>query len=495
MVGAALVLPVPVLAGDWPDPSVVRGDDGYVAVTTSGGWSPSFRILRSSDLTSWRIAGSVFKRPPAWAKTKFWAPELGRLGRRYAIFYSALSRRPRSGYCLGVATAPSAAGPYRDIGRPLRCGRLGSIDPFPIRDELGRLHLLWKQDGNRFGLPTPIYAQRLSEDGRRLLGRPQEILRNTEPWEGRVVEAPSVARLGRYFYLFYSANLCCTPRCAYAIGVARSPTLLGPWQKHPGNPILRGGNGWLCPGHPSLAPNGEGGLKVFFHAYRSGAGVLAGRQLLADDVVIGPDEWPRIGTGVPSLPVAGAPAPDFEDSFTGPWLAYDWEWPTERIPRFRLRNGLRLTAGLKTGRRVDAGVLGRRVGTDRFVATAVALRRPLRRRELAGLASYGGGFEGIGAAVGRDRLVLWQRRRGRYEVLAEAAPPGSDVVYLRMTQHARIVSFAASGDGVTWQALGGEMVTPVEESARIALTAGGRRQAVARFAHVSLRGEPEPERR
>ena len=490
LVGAALALPAPVLGGDWPDPSFIRDGGGYTAVTTSGGWSPSFRVLHSSDLRDWRIVGSAFRRPPHWVKTSLWAPELARLNGGYAIFYSARPRRKRSWYCLGVATAPSPAGPYRDMGRPLRCGRHGSIDPFPVRDERGRLYLLWKQDGNEFRRPTPIYAQRLSEDGRRLRGRPRELIRNTQPWEGRVVEAPTVIRRDGYFYLFYSANLCCTPRCAYAVGVARSPTLLGRWEKFAGNPILRDGNGWRCPGHPSIVPDAGGELRTLFHAYRDGAGVLAGRQLLADRVDFGADGWPRIGTGLPPPPTAGAPSSDFSDAFAGPWLAFEWEWPTERPPRVRVRDGLRLAARRRSGRRVDAALLSRRVGADRYTATAAVARRGLRGRALAGLASYGGGFEAIGMAVGARRLILWQRRDGRYRVLAQAGAPSTDFVHLRLIARGRRIRFEFSGDGQPWQPLAEERVTPVEESARVALTAGGRRGAVARFVRVSLSAQP-----
>ena len=485
-----MALPVPVLGGDWPDPSVIRDGDGYTAVTTSGGWSPSFRILRSGDLASWRIVGSAFRRPPPWARTQLWAPELTRLNRGYAIFYSALPRRRRSWYCLGVATGRRPAGPFRDRGRPLRCGRHGSIDPFPTRDERGRLYLLWKEDCNEFGRPTRIFAQRLSEDGQRLRGHPRELLRNTEPWEGRVVEAPAVVRRDGFFYLFYSANLCCTPRCDYSVGVARSPTLLGPFQKYAGNPILRGGNGWRCPGHPAVVPDPSGELRTLFHAYREGDGVLAGRQLLVDEVAFAEDGWPRIGAGVPPPPLPGAPSSAFSEPFTGPFLALDWEWPTQRAPSIRVRRGLRLTAGRRSGRRIDAAVLARRVGTERYLATTIVSRRGLRGSELSGLASYGGGFEAIGAAVGRRRLVLWERRRGRYGVLAEAAAPASDFVHLRLKARERVVRFEVSGDGSAWETVGEERLTPVAESARLALTAGGRRGAVGRFVRASLEEQP-----
>ena len=498
LAGAALALPVPVLGGDWPDPSFIRDGSGYVAVTTSGGWAPTFRVLRSDDMRGWRIAGSAFTRPPGWARTGLWAPEITRLNGGYAIFYSALPRtrwwaragRPgRPWYCLGVATAPAAVGPYRDIGRPLRCSRRGSIDPHPVRDERGRLHLLWKQDGNEFSRPTPILAQRLSEDGRRLRGRPHEIIRNGASWEGRVVEAPTVIRRDGYFHLLYSANLCCTERCAYAVGVARSRTLLGRWRKFSGNPILRSGNGWRCPGHTSVVTGADGGLEVLFHAYRTGAGLLIGRQLLADRLTFTPDGWPRIGRGVPAAPRAGAPSTAFSDSFLGPALAPEWEWLVEGRPRMKVSNGLWLRAPARSGRRADAGVLARRVGTDRYVATVTVDRAALRGHALAGIASYQSRSVAIGMAVGRSRLIVWQRRKGRYRLLAQTRAPAAPLVRLRLTGHWRTVRFAFASGGGAWTAAGGDRKTPVEESARLALTAGGARRARVRFTAATLTEE------
>jgi xylan 1,4-beta-xylosidase len=501
LVSAVLVLPVPVLGGDWPDPSLVREGGTYTAVSTSGAWAPSFRLLYSSDLHDWQIGGSVFRRMPRWAAGALWAPEITRLNGGYAIFYSARPRRTwwmahrrsfhrrQTWYCLGVATAPGPGGPYRDRGRPLRCSRFGSIDPFPVRDERGRLYLLWKEDGNEFRRPTPILAQRMSEDARRLRGSPRELMRARDPWEGGRVEAPAVVRHDGYFYLFYSGNRCCTEDCAYAVGVARSPTLLGRWERYPGNPILRDGNGWRCPGHVSLVADGTGSLKALFHAYRTGAGLLIGRQVLVDDVTFGPDGWPRIGAGVPAAPVAAAPPRGFSDTFAGPSLALQWEWPSDRVPHVRVAGGLRLRAPLRNGRRVDAAVLSRRMESDRYVASAVVDRDALRGRALGGLASYQNNAVAIGLAVGRRRLIVWQRRKGRYRVLAETYAPQTRLVHLRITGHWRDMSFAFGSDGNSWTPLGGQVLTPVEEAARFALTAGGARRAVAQFTRAQLTEE------
>lgn len=494
-VGLALALPVPLVGGEWPDPSVIfTPGGGYTAVTTSNGWAPTFRILQSPDLRTWRITGSVFRRSPRWAKTDFWAPEITRLRDGYAVFYSALPRR-RNGnwYCLGVATAPAANGPYRDKGSALRCNRHGSIDPFPVRDENGVLNLLWKEDGNEFRRPTPIFAQQLSEDGTQLLGQPREIIRNTAPWEGSVLEAPAVIRRAGTFYLFYSANSCCGRRCAYATGVARSKTLIGPWEKYPGNPILRGGNGWRCPGHAAIVPDGGGGFNAFFHAYRAGDGLLAGRQLLSSPGTFGGDGWPAIGAGVPPSPTAGAASTAFSDSFRGRGLASQWEWLGERVPRIRTGGGLRMTAGAGSGR-VDATVISRRVRTSRYVATAIVDRNSLRGKAWAGLASYrsgfqaigGSGFEAIGAALGRERLIVWRRSRGRTRTVTDVKAPASRLVHVRMTSRGRRVRFQVSRDGRKWRPLGRQARTPVEETARLALTVGGRPRAGGRFIRASL---------
>ncbi len=130
-------------------------------------------------------------------------------------------------------------------------------------DENGALYLVWKEDGNSIGKPTPIWAQPLNSDGTKLTGEAKELIRNDTDWEGGVVEGPYVLRRGDWFYLFYSGNGCCGPGCNYALGVARAHALSGPWQKNPSNPILAGNGDWKCPGHGSVVTD-ETGRYWFF---------------------------------------------------------------------------------------------------------------------------------------------------------------------------------------------------------------------------------------
>jgi xylan 1,4-beta-xylosidase len=487
-----------VVAGEWPDPTVLRAGNEYWATATVGSWGPLFRLLRSDDLVNWKLAGAALRRPPGWTDGSFWGPELVQLGNRFLMFFSAVPKgalpkkkgaltRNGKWYCLAVATAPTPGGPYR-YRRRLRCGKYGSIDPFPVRDESGVLYLLWKEDGNEFKKPTTIFAQRLSEDGGRLFGRKHRLLRNRRgSWERGVVEAPQVVRHGEFFYMFYSGSLCCTPRCRYATGVARARRLLGPWERHPGNPILRSGSGWRCPGHPAIVDDGSGNLRAIYHAYRSGA-FLVGRQLLLDPVTWGSDGWPAIGSGRPPAPVAGAPLAAFEDDFSARQLATEWEWHVQKPARIRVGGprGLRLRAPRKGGRKYDAGLLSRRFSTAQFDATTVVDRSSLGRGTFAGVAAYRNKFEMIGVALGRRRVIVWKRRFGKQKTISARRAPSAALVHLRMRVRGKRFGFDFSTDGAKWKPMTGLVKGPIDETARYTLTVGGVRRASARFARAAL---------
>ncbi|MEX2024423.1 MAG: family 43 glycosylhydrolase [Thermoleophilaceae bacterium] len=518
----------PVVGGDWPDPDITLVDGTYYAIATSGGWAPVFPIMRSTDLREWEIAGSVFPRAPRWTRDSFWAPEMAELpGGGFAVYYSAWPRRTTgrgrapggSRYCLGVATAPSPLGPWRDLGRPLRCTSEGVIDPTPVVED-GRLQLVHKADANSVDRPTPILLQRMSADGRRLIGEPRRLIRNRARWERRVVEAPELVRRDGWWHMVYSASLCCGPRCTYAVGAARARRLAGPWRKHPGNPILRGANGWRCPGHISILDD-----HVAFHAYRSGD-LLAGRQMQLAPLTVGADGWPAIGDGRPVGPSAdAAPGPlagDFDEDFRAlvppgtPQVRIDgigatalpghWQWPVTHPPAIWLdATGLTLRAPVATAapirrrslhRRPDAAVLARRLGTDRFTATATIDLTSLTGRESAGLAvtrggpfAVGGQAIGISIAASRDgdaSAIVWRRAGRRTSRSTRAVDATGPLVHLRLVANGRRFRFHVSSDGTTSSPAGRARRSPVVETGRIALTTGGQRAATARFTHATL---------
>ena len=327
----------------------------------------------------------------------------------------------------------------------------------------------------------------MSEDGTSVTGRAKVILRNDSKWEGGVIEGPSIVRSGGYFHMLYSGGLFGgTVGCDYALGTARSRSLMGDWEKFPGNPILRGGNGWSCPGHGSIYPGPSGTLDALYHAYPKGTGRLAGRQMIADTATLSPDEWLRIGsTGTPPPRSAGAPRLAFSETFRGR-LNANWEWPFMRKPGIRVARGLRLTASSRGRDRFDAGVIARRVATARFTGSAVLDRGALRGNAQGGIAAYRSEFEGIGLSAGREQMTIWQRNRGKLKVLARAKAPDGRVVHLRMRARGNTFRFQVSLDGMVWRTVGRTFRGPIYESARMALTAGGVRRGSAIFRSASV---------
>lgn len=481
----------PVLPGDHPDPSIIRVENDYWATSTTSSWAPLFPILHSTDLVHWKTVGAVFAEPPAWSVSNYWAPEISTYQGRIYVYYTA---RKRDGpLCVAVATADTPRGPYRDHG-PLVCQDAGSIDAVPASDENGRRYLIWKEDGNSRRQPTPLWAQRLSDDGTRLVGERRELFRNTAPWEGRVVEGPFVLRRNGWFYLFYSGAGCCGLRCNYALGVARAKKLLGPWEKYAGNPILAANAGWKCPGHGSIVEDRAGRTFLLYHAYHPVDFIWLGRQGLLDEVTWGSDGWPAINGGKgPGGPAPGAPA-GFTDEFTT--LSPELQWPVSRKPIFHVRGGwLELTAA--GGTELLQAVLAKAPSSATYTAVTRLDLRSLKGQ--AGLTAYGNTRNATGVAAGKGRLVLWRREDGKYSEIGSAAFEGGAVELRMCATGGKRFEFSYRGAGRQWQTLAaavpGADLPPWDLGTRVALTCGGMEGASARFDYLRIVNDYKPRSR
>jgi beta-xylosidase len=227
----------PVLNHDFPDPDVLQVGDSYYAYATNTG-QINIQTARSSDLVTWELLGDALPTLPAWAMQNFgfaWAPDVSqRADGTFLMYVTARfpGGNPGGTQCIGAATADDPAGPFTPVGdAPLVCplDEGGAIDPATFVDDDGTHYLLWKNDGNSRGAKTWIYIQPISEDGLILQGEPTRLIVNDQPWEGRVIEAPTLWKQDGRYYLFYSANAYDQPR--YAIGYAVADSPLGPYQK------------------------------------------------------------------------------------------------------------------------------------------------------------------------------------------------------------------------------------------------------------------------
>jgi arabinan endo-1,5-alpha-L-arabinosidase len=210
-----------ILVG-YGDPAVLKGDDGWWLVATSNDAPDAFPILRSSDLQHWESAGFVFPRgeEPEWAAkgrntADFWAPEMARIGDEFWTVFTA--RQKNNALAIGLAKAPSPAGPWTDNGAPLVTGSPlnttglgyehqpqlsgGVIDSHLFVDANGDRYLFWKDDTNSiWPRPLAMLLRRHPDLLNRLFA--EEADRRTAAFAAAIVQWANVQRpMVRFFVM------------------------------------------------------------------------------------------------------------------------------------------------------------------------------------------------------------------------------------------------------------------------------------------------------
>ncbi|MEP6900103.1 MAG: family 43 glycosylhydrolase [Actinomycetota bacterium] len=496
----------PVIPGDFPDPSVIRVGEDFYATATTGGWSPQFPILHSKDLVNWKIIGAVFNDKPAWAKGDFWAPEIVADKGRFFVYYTARrdeGKGKRGTLCVAVAIAEKADGEWRDQG-PLVCQEMGSLDPAFTRDENGQPFLIWKEDGNDRQKPTWLYAQGLDEKGTHLTGKPTKLFRNDAVWEKNVVEGAYILRRNGWFYLFYSGSACCGRSCDYALGVARSKTLLGKWEKNPANPILAANETWQCPGHGSLVSTPDGRDFLLYHAYRKGSeGFNIGREALLDEVKF-ENGWATINGASGPSKTAAAPFKltkqqsifsGLTDEFNESVLAPFWNQMIFNDHTTRLTEGFLVLAPtekqLLNEKMPEIVVTERTVAGDYTATTRVDFEK-IAADEFAGMSVYSWRDNAVGISLGNGKIFTWRREGGKQTDAGNITlPKNTTALQLRVRAAVgEVFDFAYSTDGKSWMQVGDKISFGNLEGARIALVYNGRTaNAGVRFDWIRVEGK------
>ena len=275
-----------VIDADAPDPSVIRVADTYYAAATSGNKPQAYQRYRSKDLLSWEPMGFIFDKWPEWTDGSFWAPELFDLCGRTMCYYTARQKSDGTS-CIGVAMADGPEGKFKDFGPLIRTTN-EAIDAFVFRDK-EQLYVTWKAYGlDPSKRPIELLCQKLSADGLHLEGEPFMLLRDDER---QGMEGQCVFRQGEWWYILYSIRDCCSPNSDYAVSVARSHSIQGPWEKYEGNPILEGdGKEMQSCGHGTMVRTPSGEMYYLCHAYYFNR-YKEGRKAVLFRLEIGDDGW------------------------------------------------------------------------------------------------------------------------------------------------------------------------------------------------------------
>jgi hypothetical protein len=270
------------------------------------------------------------------------------------------------------------------------------------------------------------------------------------------------------FYLLYSAGRCCGLRCNYVTGVARSRSLLGPWEKRRG-PFLADGASLRCPGHVSVAGAPGGGLLLAYHAYARNDS--ANRRLVIAPLGFDAEGWPVVsGAGH-----ASTPATPVSFDFESARLGQGWQWPVGLRPAVRVGGG---------AAELGAGVLARQAGTASFSArTAVTSRR---RGARPGLALMASAENGIGVELRGRQALAWRVDDGRRAELGRAPVGGAGRVELRADMGASVRLAVRTRGG--WRMLAGGQPPPRWTSGpRVGLRVSGPAAARASFDGLWIR--------
>ncbi|GHH71575.1 hypothetical protein GCM10018793_06990 [Streptomyces sulfonofaciens] len=223
----------PVLDRDFPDPDVVKVGGTYHAYATNGD-GKNIRHATSTDLVHWSVAAAdALPAVGSWALPQaslVWAPDVFDNGSGLTMYYTARDRASDK-QCIGAAKAASPDGPFTPVGDgPLVCPAAdgGAIDPSSYTED-GQRYLLWKNDGNCCGLDTWLHIQPVGRDGTSTTGAAVRLIRQDRPFEGNVIEAPTLVKRDGHYVLIYSAGSYAGD--GYATGYAVSAGLTGPYTK------------------------------------------------------------------------------------------------------------------------------------------------------------------------------------------------------------------------------------------------------------------------
>jgi hypothetical protein len=288
---------------DFPDPSVVWGDDLWYAFSTNSG-SRNVQVSTSSDLFAWTAPGEAVPTLPPWSQPGYtWAPAVAKIGNQWVMYVSIVHGFTGT-HCIDRLVAATARGPYAPVdGGPLVCdqtGGNGSIDP-SVFVAGGVPYLYWKADGAR---SQQLFGVALTPDGMAFVGQPQHLLTATAAWQQSGIENPSMIAGAGEDWLVYSGAFWATGR--YAMGYARCSGPLGPCRETSADgPWVATSGNVVGPGGGSMFRGPDGVQRLAFHAWAGTPGYAAGgrRVLHIERVDIGPS-----GPSILDLPPTGTMA-------------------------------------------------------------------------------------------------------------------------------------------------------------------------------------------
>lgn len=471
----------PVLPGFNPDPSFLRVGEDYYLATSTFDWFPGVQIHHSMDMVHWRLLPHPLNRTSQLDMLGnvnsggIWAPCLSYDNGMFYLIYTDVKSRKGAfkdthNY---LVTANDIRGPWSE---PVYLNSSG-FDPSLFHDDDGRkwlLNMIWdfRKGKNRFG---GIVMQEYSPSEQKLIGPVTHIFKGTELG---FTEGPHLYKRNGYYYLMTAEG---GTKYEHAVTMARSASLLGPYEVDPLNPVL------TSSGHPELelqkaghaslveTQTGEWYLAHLCGRPTAGQYCTLGRETALQRCYWDEKEWLRLEGGgrspsvevkapnLPSHPFEAVPERDDFDQ-----LQLQLQWNTLRIPpdpswlSLSERKGyLRLKGMESLSSWHRQSLVARRQQSFHFEAETAVEFEPEHFQQMAGLILYYDTDDYVylrithldGAGKG---LGIIQSVQGQYDELLEAdlPLPNAGPVRLKAQVDRERLQFWYAADGSDWNMVG-----------------------------------------
>lgn len=435
----------PIVAGDRPDPTVLKDGADYYMTFSSFRDAPGIVVWHSTDLVNWTPLGPALREPMG----DVWAMDLCRHGDRYYIYLPA-NPRDEGWKIFVIWTDDIRGGRWSD---PIDLGIDHYIDPGHVVGE----------DGRRYLFVNGIRKIRLRDDG---LATDGELEMAFEPWrypedwitENFAPEGPKLFWRDGWLYLVTAVGGTAGPVTGHMVVVARSRSVHGPWEHCPHNPVVRTQSidePWWSRGHATVVDGPQGDSWMVYHGYENGFRTL-GRQALLEPIEWGEDGWFTATGGDLSRPLPKplpASTPDdgtpLSGDFSADRLGTQWAMfqpDAAGLARIRFADGALLLAGAGSSPADSAPLLCSAL--DRSYEVEVTVEAPAGGE--GGLLLFYDHKAFLGVGFTPD--VVKSLQHAQEHPWARVARPGDGPVRVRLRSEEHVVTWRYSfDDGRTWQ--------------------------------------------
>lgn len=398
----------PILKGFNPDPSIIRVADDYYIATSTFEWFPGVQIHHSKDLVNWTLLTHPLSKTSQLDmkgvpdSCGVWAPCLTHVDGVFYLVYTNVKNfngdwKDTPNY---VVTATSINGPWSE---PAFINASG-FDPSLFHDDDGKsycLNMIVDHRNSKFF--GGIIIQEFDRNLKKTVGKIHHIFSGSEHG---LSEGPHIYKKNGYYYLLTAEGGTGYNHC---VSLARSTSILGPYEIHPSNPVITAkdapSNYLQKTGHADLVETQNGQWYMVFLTGRPLTELgrcITGRETAIEKVQWREDNWlyldhesneARQHVPAPNLPehkykpeaqriTFDSPAVNINFQSLRVPMSNEWINQTDRQGYLRLYGRESLSSCF------EQSLVGRRVQAHHTIASTCIEFSPENFQQMAGLVCY-----------------------------------------------------------------------------------------------------------